>query len=158
MWAFIYLTSLTFWLEKKKKTQERPKVSVMKPIKTFHQSLKRGFDIKTVALNCAVYGSLNYSSCVFDIKRALFVYFCYELNIKDITNNKHMSSLWRWSFGRLRLIAFRVLPLWDRCNRLGNMRIVWDNENEAQILQLAIEIYTLFSTGNFTHHQSKSRD
>ena len=46
-------------------------MSVMKAIKTFHQSLKRGFDTETAELNTELdIVRINYSACVFDLKRA----------------------------------------------------------------------------------------
>lgn len=72
MWAFIYFNEIkkfSFWICET--TQETKNVPLMKPIKTFHQSLRRGFDRETDELN---YESdivrVNYSVCVSDLKRA----------------------------------------------------------------------------------------
>lgn len=57
-------------------TQETPNVPLMKPIKTFHQSLTQGFDTQADALN---YQSdimrINYSAYLSDLKRAGFFFF-----------------------------------------------------------------------------------
>lgn len=46
-------------------TQETLNVSLMKPIKTFHQSIKRGFDTENDELNYELdIVGINYSACV----------------------------------------------------------------------------------------------
>lgn len=47
-----------------------------------------------------------------------------KFHIKCTVNNKHMSSLRSCSFGKRRLIAFRIVSLWARCNELGNPHFV----------------------------------
>lgn len=73
MWAFIHFDqikkfSILIW----ETTQETPNVSLMRPIKTSHQSLQRGLDTETDELDI-VRG--NYSTCVSDLKStgSLFV-------------------------------------------------------------------------------------
>lgn len=83
MWAFIHfnqITKLSFFLIRET-TQETPNVPLMKPIKTFHQSLTQGFDTQADELN---YQSnimrINYTACLSDMKSRQFIYF---LNINS---------------------------------------------------------------------------
>lgn len=54
--------------------------------------------------------------------------FLMKIHIKRRINNKHMSSLWSRSFGKWKLIDFRVVSLWARCNELGNSSFVHESK------------------------------
>lgn len=57
-------------------TRETSNVSLMKPIKTFHQSLTRGFDTKKDELNYELdIVRVNNSACLSDLKRARNLFF-----------------------------------------------------------------------------------
>ena len=89
-------------------------MSVTKPIKLFIEvSKEASLHADSWVSLCFYVERVHYSACVF--------FFYLELNADKVTNSKHMPCLWRWSFGRLKLIDFTVLPFWDRCNRLGNL-------------------------------------
>lgn len=50
-------------------------MSVIKPIKTFHQSLKSGFDTERDDLNYELdIVRVNYSACASDLKRARYLF------------------------------------------------------------------------------------
>lgn len=78
MWAFIHFNQIRkvklFIIGET--TQETPNVPLMKPIKTFHQSLRQGFDTEdrelnyrsdSLKINCACVSNPNSGQAIFDL-------------------------------------------------------------------------------------------